>query len=121
MIDLHAVENRNKKSNPSLRQTNYGTAGAQSITSGGTFNIQKNKEREGDEDEDDFNNSSKIDGLALKRNSISITVAIELTRGSHTNTERKLESDSFKIYNSISKTLKKKNKQKAYAVLYRVK
>lgn len=62
--------------------------------------------------------SSKIDGLALKRKSNSMIILIELAGGCHTNTEKNLESDCFKIYKNAIKTLKKDNKKKVYIVVY---
>ncbi|KAG2231223.1 hypothetical protein INT48_001225 [Thamnidium elegans] len=53
--------------------------------------------------------SSKIDGLTLKRESNSMIILIELAGGCHTNTEKKLESDCFKIYKNAIKTLTKHN------------
>ncbi|KAG1470487.1 hypothetical protein G6F56_002659 [Rhizopus delemar] len=40
------------------------------------------------------------------------------SRGCHTNTEKNLESDCFKIYKNAIKTLKKDNKKKVYIVVY---
>lgn len=57
--------------------------------------------------------SSKIDGLALTRKSNSMIILIELAGGCCTDTEKKLESDCFKIYKNVIKTLKKDNKKKS--------
>jgi hypothetical protein len=62
--------------------------------------------------------SSKIDGLALKRKSNSMIILVELAGGCHTNTEKKLESDCAKVYKNAIKTLKKDNKKKGYTLVY---
>ncbi|KAI8989533.1 hypothetical protein BDB01DRAFT_546773 [Pilobolus umbonatus] len=62
--------------------------------------------------------SSKIDGLALKRKGNSMIILIELAGGCRTNTEKKLESDCPKIYKNAIRTLKKDNKQKVFTVIY---
>ncbi|CAO3703123.1 unnamed protein product [Rhizopus stolonifer] len=62
--------------------------------------------------------NSKIDGLALERESKSMVIIIEFAGGFNTNTETKLESDCVKIYKNAIKSLKKDIKKKIYTVLY---